>query len=278
MKGYGILSWGVAFDFLPKLSKNRLTYERSDKNIKRHLYDYPKPFVEISPAGWNGHHFVYSLIGSENDLKEQYLNAFKLSEKDIFNWFSKIVNLEKALVETERQIAYGKYYKITAPSRDFIRAYLLSATGRYTEGNQQLEVYFQSMGDYYDDDVKEKAFKRLQKVADKIGVLINKYHLKFWFEHGGICIWGANEKAKNKYGYAIEQKDLPISAGLIRELNDLEDKYVTFLDWEYPPNPSPWSEEQKHDFLNRATIAYEKLKAELGTDYEVENNVATCLY
>ena len=41
---------------------------------------------------------------------------------------------------------------------------------------------------------------------------VNKYHLRFWFEHGGTCLWAINEKAKNKYDYAIKQKNLPISA------------------------------------------------------------------
>jgi len=106
---------------------------------------------------------------------------------------------------------------------------------------------------------------------------MSKYHLKFWFEHGGICIWGNNEAAESKYGYAIEQKMLPISADLIEELNDLEDEYVSYLDRDYPPNPSPWTDEQKVDFLKRANLAYEKLKDELGVDFKVENNLLECV-
>ena len=36
------------------------------------------------------------------------------------------------------------------------------------------------------------------------------YKLHFWFEHGGICLWGLNDNTKNKYGYAVSNKDLPI--------------------------------------------------------------------
>ena len=61
-------------------------------------------------------------------------------------------------------------------------------------------------------------------------------------------------------------------------MNALEDEYTTILDWDYPPNPLLWSEEQKYDFLNRATAVYEKLKTELGPEYEIENDVAQCMY
>ena len=101
--------------------------------------------------------------------------------------------------------------------------------------------------------------------------------LRFWFEHGGICIWGINDNAQEKYGYAIENSELPISKTLIVELNTLESEYATYLDWEYPPNPSPWTEDEKADFLNRANIAYEKLKCELGSDYDVENEAYRCV-
>jgi len=98
-----------------------------------------------------------------------------------------------------------------------------------------------------------------------------KYQLRFWFEHGGGCIWGMNKQAKDKYGYFIPYKSLPISRELIDDLCALEDEYSTYLDWNEPQNPSPWSNEHKTDFIQRATIVYERIKGELGADYEIEN-------
>ena len=106
---------------------------------------------------------------------------------------------------------------------------------------------------------------------------MKKYMLRFWFEHGGTCIWGMNDNAQEKYGYAIENSELPISKALIGELNALESEYTTYLDWEYPPNQSPWTEEQKTVFLSRANMAYEKLKCELGSDYDVKNEAHRCV-
>lgn len=106
---------------------------------------------------------------------------------------------------------------------------------------------------------------------------MERYRLKFWFEHGGICIWAANDKSKAEYGYAINNDLLPISGELVSLLNSLEEEYHTYLDWEYPPNPSPWSTENKNDFIVRATEAYNNLCKELGESYIVENYVTHCV-
>ena len=106
---------------------------------------------------------------------------------------------------------------------------------------------------------------------------MNKYQLSFWFEHGGFCIWGKNNNAKEKYGYAVKNDALPISGSLINNLNALEEEYATFLDWDYPQNPPLWTEEHKVDFLHRATIIYDQLRKELGAEFEVENELSRCL-
>ena len=103
------------------------------------------------------------------------------------------------------------------------------------------------------------------------------YRLRFWFEHGGFCIWGMNYEAKEKYGYAINNDRLPISSGLVHELNSLENEYGTYLDWDCPSNPSLWSNEHKADFINRATIIYEKLKDELGAEFLIDNELEVCV-
>ena len=105
-----------------------------------------------------------------------------------------------------------------------------------------------------------------------------KYQLRFWFEHSGICIWGMNDAAKEKYGYAIENSSLPISNGLINELNILEGEYATYLDWDCPSNPSPWTEQQKIDFKNRAANVLNKLETELGSDFIIQDEIKGSFY
>jgi hypothetical protein len=57
----------------------------------------------------------------------------------------------------------------------------------------------------------------------------------------------------------------------------IEDEYRGYLDWDYPPNPSPWTQKQKQDFKKRANLAYRKLTTELGSDYEVINELDRCV-
>jgi len=54
----------------------------------------------------------------------------------------------------------------------------------------------------------------------------------------------------------------------------LEAEYATCIDWDCPQNPSSWTKEQKNSFFSRASIAYEKLKDELGADVEIINEVS----
>ena len=104
------------------------------------------------------------------------------------------------------------------------------------------------------------------------------YKLRFWFEHGGTCLWSKNDVACEKYGYAVDFHDLPISCHLANELAALENEYRTILDWAEPQNPLLWDAEKKQDFVNRAISVYHQLEAELSNDYLLQNDVVSCVY
>lgn len=106
---------------------------------------------------------------------------------------------------------------------------------------------------------------------------MKKYELRFWFEHGGFCIWGMNAAAKDNYGYAIETGKIPISLQLKSEIDSLEAEYGTYLNWNDPLDDFPWSKEQKASFISRANQVYEKLVFELGDEYEVSNEIESCV-
>lgn len=107
--------------------------------------------------------------------------------------------------------------------------------------------------------------------------ILAKYILKYWFEHGGTCLWSVNAHAKKTFNYAISNEKLPISKKLADELYALETEYHGYLDWDYPPNPSPWTSNQKSDFKNRANETCLKLVSELGTDFEIINKIDRCV-
>jgi hypothetical protein len=48
--------------------------------------------------------------------------------------------------------------------------------------------------------------------------MLAKYILKYWFEHGGTCLWSVNDHARNIFNYPIDNEKLPISKALVDEL------------------------------------------------------------
>ena len=101
---------------------------------------------------------------------------------------------------------------------------------------------------------------------------MKKYKLRFFIEWGGNCLWpdSTDKDTYEKYDVGpLLPKDLGCSDDLCRELDALEEEYQTALDWEYPPDPSPWSEEHFFDFFQRLRCAYVKLCKELEYNFEI---------
>ena len=104
-----------------------------------------------------------------------------------------------------------------------------------------------------------------------------------WFSFDyGCCLWTEGSGIMLEELISLDGKVihdginnclLPISKELINELKSLVDEFSTSLDWDYPPDPSPWTKEEFIDFFNRAEIVYEKLKNELGANYTVINKI-----
>lgn len=100
-----------------------------------------------------------------------------------------------------------------------------------------------------------------------------QYILRFWFDHGGICIWGMNDLAKEQFGYAIDINLLPLSDNLVDQLHYLQVEYTTYIDLEYPMNPTTWTENHKSNFYERASIICGEMQEELGPKFKIINDV-----
>ena len=99
-----------------------------------------------------------------------------------------------------------------------------------------------------------------------------KYAIRFFFDWGAdCCLWSGNDAAEKQLGCGIIGYDkLNISEQLKADLEKMAHEFQTALNWDYPPDPSPWSIEQKDDFMCRSKMAFDKLTKELGENYEVE--------
>lgn len=94
------------------------------------------------------------------------------------------------------------------------------------------------------------------------------HYLRFFFEIGvDTPLWP--EDMDSPYGYPVELDRLPISAATREELARLSAWYQSSIDWAYPPDPSPWSDEEREAFRQRARAALAALREELGEGWKV---------
>ncbi|WP_432590139.1 hypothetical protein ABVG11_35515 [Streptomyces sp. HD1123-B1] len=94
-------------------------------------------------------------------------------------------------------------------------------------------------------------------------------HLRFFFEAGvpDTPLWPL--AMDSPYGCPTDLDRLPITEGTRTELERLCGWYQSSLDWDYPPDPSPWSDEEWQAFRGRAHAAPAALRSELGDGWTV---------
>ncbi|ALV33895.1 hypothetical protein [Streptomyces sp. CdTB01] len=96
------------------------------------------------------------------------------------------------------------------------------------------------------------------------------HHLRFFFEAGvDTPLWP--EDMASPYGYPCDLARLPISRETRDELARLSEWYQSSIDWDYPPNPSPWSDEESRRFKQQALGALDVLRRELGAGFVVRD-------
>ncbi len=113
-----------------------------------------------------------------------------------------------------------------------------------------------------------------QKIITIGGIQLNKqkYKLRFFIEWGGSFLWPDSSDAVTFEKFDVgplQPEDLNVSKELCDELHNLEKEYQTALNWDYPLDPSPWSEDQFKNFFDRLKIAYKKLCDELNYSYDI---------
>ena len=98
--------------------------------------------------------------------------------------------------------------------------------------------------------------------------------LRYFFDAGsGVCLWAGDEEARTRYDYPIDVVDLPISDALRAEGERLIESWNTAIDWDNPGGPSPWTESQRAEFLRASDAFYAALSSDLGSEFEVLNEV-----
>ena len=103
--------------------------------------------------------------------------------------------------------------------------------------------------------------------------MLPAYKLKLMFEWGGGCLWGANDETSRRFGVGPLEDALPISEATRRRLEELTVWHDESLNWDYPPDPGPWSLDEYERFDLAARRILEKIRSDLGAEFDVDYKV-----
>jgi hypothetical protein len=99
--------------------------------------------------------------------------------------------------------------------------------------------------------------------------LKSRYIILYWFDWGTGCFWSANDEARERFGYPIAPEALPLSAETIKRVNTLMNWHDQALNWDYPPDPGPWHQNECDRFNQAAQDLFVTVRKELGEDFEI---------
>lgn len=104
-----------------------------------------------------------------------------------------------------------------------------------------------------------------------------RYQLKFFFDYGaGGCLWGGNESTFEAFGVGpidivIAAKTGKIPQELLDEINRIDNWHATYLNSEYPSDPSLWRQDECERFNAAVDLLFENIVLALGEEFEVED-------
>lgn len=104
---------------------------------------------------------------------------------------------------------------------------------------------------------------------DGFAAKIMTYDLRLMFEWGGGYLWCDNDAARAAFDVGSIEDRLPLSESLRKKLDDLSRLHDVALNWEYPPDPGPWSREEYAAFEDAVCQVLPLLREELGADFSV---------
>ena len=95
------------------------------------------------------------------------------------------------------------------------------------------------------------------------------FAVRLMFEWGGGCLWCGNDDACDAFDVGLVEEQLPLSTATRQRLIELTAWHDSALDWEYPPDRSPWSVEERVQFERAAAEVLTVIRLELGSEFEV---------
>ncbi|GER89825.1 hypothetical protein KDW_39870 [Dictyobacter vulcani] len=99
-----------------------------------------------------------------------------------------------------------------------------------------------------------------------------QYVIRFFFDAGSAtCFWPVNDDARKRFGSYIQPEDLPLSKATIKCADDIVDWQTASLNWNYPPDPGPWRQDECDHFNQAVKELLEEIYKELADHFEIIN-------
>ena len=102
------------------------------------------------------------------------------------------------------------------------------------------------------------------------------YKFRYFFDAGsGVCLWSSNARARERWSYAVNCSELPLSRELQRALDGVIASFDKGIDWAYPAESPIWNADEHASFNVNAQRVLLTLQKELGCEYEVVDESRT---
>jgi len=93
---------------------------------------------------------------------------------------------------------------------------------------------------------------------------------RYFFDPGaGVCLWAADPEARERYGYGIDFKELPLNSDTRMDGARLLAWFDRSIDWSNPRGETVWGEEEQQQFRAESQRFLVTLKSELGSNVEI---------
>ncbi len=96
-----------------------------------------------------------------------------------------------------------------------------------------------------------------------------RYRIRLMFEWGGGYLWSGNEATITAFDVGPVEDLLSLSPATRQRLADLSAWHDESLNWDYPPDPGPWSPDEAERFEQAAAETLSVVRSELGPEFDV---------